>query len=77
MPEFDMPAHTSSWFKGYPMLLGNASCGFDPTQSFTYEFVENLLSELIKVFPERYIHLGGDELGEYLYYSALLVADSY
>ena len=59
MPEYDMPAHTDSWFKGYPILKGNANCGFDPTKGTTYIFIENFLKEIRSVYPENYIHLGG------------------
>jgi hexosaminidase len=62
MPEFDMPAHTASWTKGYPILLGNANCGFDPTLGTTYIFIENLFKEIRSVFLDNYIHIGGDEL---------------
>jgi len=62
MPEFDMPAHTISWIKGYPQLQGSANCGFDPTIESTYTFITNFLKEIVQVFHEKYIHLGGDEL---------------
>jgi len=62
MVEFDMPAHTSSWFPGYPQLRGSGECGFDPTLDSTYDFVDKFFAEISKVFPEKYVHLGGDEL---------------
>lgn len=62
MPEFDMPGHTSSWMRGYPELQGSGLCCLDPTLNSTYVFIENLFAELNKVFPERYLHIGGDEV---------------
>ena len=57
-----MPAHTDSWFYGLPILRGNCKCGFDPTLPSTYEIVGALFNEISKVFPEAYLHIGGDEL---------------
>lgn len=64
--------HTLSWGEGYPDLL--ADC-FDekgrklgtkgpinPAQNETYEFLWTLLQEVASVFPDSYVHLGGDEV---------------
>ena len=32
-----------------------------PGKEETYEFVTDVLSEVIELFPSRYIHIGGDE----------------
>lgn len=34
----------------------------DPTNPMLYEFVRNLFSEIVQVFPDQYLHLGGDEV---------------
>lgn len=34
----------------------------DPTNPVLYEFVRNLFSEITQVFPDEYLHLGGDEV---------------
>jgi len=34
----------------------------DPTNPALYEFVRNLFSEIVQVFPDQYLHLGGDEV---------------
>ncbi|KAA3678952.1 hexosaminidase [Paragonimus westermani] len=71
LPEFDTPGHTVSWGKGEPELLTkcysdgrpNGKLGpVDPTTEFTYKFMGKLLTEVKSVFPEKLIHLGGDEV---------------
>ncbi|KAF7260445.1 hypothetical protein EG68_02226 [Paragonimus skrjabini miyazakii] len=71
LPEFDTPGHTVSWGKGEPELLAkcysdgrpNGQLGpIDPTTEFTYKFMSKLFTEIKSVFPEKLIHLGGDEV---------------
>ncbi|XP_071555936.1 beta-hexosaminidase subunit beta [Temnothorax nylanderi] len=72
MPEFDTPGHTRSWGLAYPELLTtcydssgkpNGKLGpMDPTNPALYDFVRNLFSEIVQVFPDQYLHLGGDEV---------------
>ncbi len=60
--EFDTPGHVSSWLAGEPSLRGSGECDFDPTLESTYTFIEAFLGEARSVFPDQYIHLGGDEV---------------
>jgi len=73
IPEFDVPGHTTSWFVGYPELAsapgpytiernwGVMDPTIDPTREETYEFLDNLFSEMAALFPDEYFHIGGDE----------------
>ena len=55
IPEVDLPGHMVAALASYPSL----GCTGGPYE--TYEFVTDVLSEVIELFPSRYIHIGGDE----------------
>lgn len=72
IPEIEMPGHSVAAIAAYPELScmkGNFEVGkkwgveeniLCPTE-FTFEFLENVLDEVIALFPYEYIHIGGDE----------------
>ncbi len=74
VPEIDMPGHITSWLVGYPSLaatpgpfvlrstLGIADVALDPISAEGAEFVEGLLNEVVSRFPDRSLHVGGDEV---------------
>ena len=65
MPEFDMPCHTASWFRGYPELgsgkVPGQSSAIDPTREDTYKFLNEFIEEMAGLFSDAYFHTGGDE----------------
>ncbi|XP_065292296.1 beta-hexosaminidase subunit beta-like isoform X2 [Dermacentor albipictus] len=71
VPELGNPGRTKSWGRAFPHLLAkceeeesSGSVGsLNPTQNATFEFLDRLLAEVARLFPDGYLHLGGDELG--------------
>lgn len=68
LPEIEFPGHSDEVLAAYPEL----SCSGKPYQSSdfcigneqSFTFMENVLSEVIDLFPSEYIHIGGDEAGK-------------
>ncbi|HBS87967.1 MAG: hypothetical protein A2W91_10380 [Bacteroidetes bacterium GWF2_38_335] len=74
IPEIEMPGHCKAALASYPEI----SCTGDPFEvetnwgvhkdvycagnENTFEFIENVLDEVIELFPSQYIHIGGDEV---------------
>ncbi len=73
VPEFDMPGHSSAWFVGYPDLasapgpfhiereFGVFDPVMDPTRESTYKFLDTFIAEMAAIFPDHFMHIGGDE----------------
>lgn len=73
VPEFDIPSHTASWVVGYPELAsapgpytierrwGIKDPVMDPTRKQTYSFLDKFFKEMSALFPDEYMHIGGDE----------------
>lgn len=74
VPEIEMPGHTRAALDAYPELYcsgkpfkRNYDLAWEFTDPYcvgnekTFEFIENVLSEVIELFPSGYIHIGGDE----------------
>lgn len=65
VPEIEMPGHSAEVMAAYPEL----SCTHKPYEQMdfcagsvaTYDFLENVLKEVMDIFPSKYIHVGGDE----------------
>ena len=76
VPEIDMPGHASAIAVAYPELLsapgpyamerhwGVLKPVLDPTNEATYAFAEAMVSELAAIFPDAYLHIGGDEVDD-------------
>ena len=66
VPEIEMPGHSEEVMHAYPELSCSHKEGaadFCPGNVATYDFLENVLKEVMEVFPSEYIHVGGDEAG--------------
>ncbi|MFN2513343.1 MAG: beta-N-acetylhexosaminidase [Pyrinomonadaceae bacterium] len=73
VPEFDIPGHSTSWLVGYPELgsapgpytierrPGIFEPALDPTREEVYKFLDAFLGEMAALFPDDYLHIGGDE----------------
>lgn len=73
IPEIEMPGHAVAALTTYPHL----GCSGGPYEVWTrwgisknilcagkestFEFIENVLTEVLELFPYKYIHIGGDE----------------
>ncbi len=74
IPEFDIPGHITSWLVGYPKMgsgpaeysiirkFGIFDGALDPTREEVYEFLDTFLGEMATLFPDAYMHIGGDEV---------------
>jgi hexosaminidase len=72
VPEFEMPGHSRSLFVGYPELAsgpgpykiepGGVDAVMDPAREETYKFIEKFVQEMASLFPDEYLHIGGDEV---------------
>ncbi|RZK44249.1 MAG: beta-N-acetylhexosaminidase [Pedobacter sp.] len=76
IPEIEMPAHSMAALAAYPDLgtepnkkyevaqtwgmMNKYNNVFAPTEK-TFSFLEDVLTEVIDLFPSQYIHIGGDE----------------
>ncbi len=73
VPEFDVPGHATSWVVSHPELAslpgpyqierhwGVFNPVLDPTQEATYGLLGDFLGEMAALFPDQFIHIGGDE----------------
>ena len=65
IPDIEMPGHSEEVLAAYPEL----SCSGEPYKNSdycigkeeTFTFLENVLTEVMELFPSEYIHIGGDE----------------
>ncbi|HET8897255.1 MAG TPA: family 20 glycosylhydrolase [Rhodanobacteraceae bacterium] len=72
VPEMDMPGHAQAAVAAYPALgvtgqrpAVSVDWGVNPwlynVDDATFTFIDNVLDEVMALFPSRYIHVGGDE----------------
>ncbi|MGH2800624.1 MAG: beta-N-acetylhexosaminidase, partial [Thermoleophilaceae bacterium] len=72
IPEIEMPGHSRAALAAYPELAcapgpfevlttwGISEDIFCPSEQ-TFAFLENVLREVMEIFPSEYVHIGGDE----------------
>jgi hexosaminidase len=73
VPEIDMPGHATAAIVAYPRLASVVPAPAAMTSNWgvflnlynvdegTFEFLQNVLAEVIMLFPGKYVHVGGDE----------------
>ncbi|WP_158678215.1 family 20 glycosylhydrolase [Pseudoalteromonas sp. T1lg23B] len=74
VPEFGMPGHASAIAVAYPQLISEVKDYrmqrhwgvfkplLDVSKPQVYEFIDTLFSEMTTLFPDQYVHIGGDEV---------------
>ncbi|TAF83685.1 MAG: beta-N-acetylhexosaminidase, partial [Sphingobacteriales bacterium] len=76
VPEIDMPGHSLAALVAYPHLACNKNPGpfktaerwggfddiFCAGKDSTFIFMEDVLTEVMQLFPSKFIHIGGDEV---------------
>lgn len=76
IPEIEMPAHSMALLAAYPELGTEPNKKYEVAQTWgmmnkynnvlqptekTFKFLEDVLTEVMALFPSQYIHIGGDE----------------
>lgn len=72
VPELDMPGHVTSWLQVYPewgtqaadpsLRFGVHSACLNPVDEQVHRAIEDLIEEVAAIFPDDYLHIGGDEV---------------
>jgi hexosaminidase len=74
VPEIEMPGHSSAAAYAYPWLasgtipnkvpneFGIKENAFNVADPKVYQFIEDVLTEVMQLFPSKVIHIGGDEV---------------
>jgi len=74
VPEVDVPGHATAILTAYPEIASKKDMVYsiernsgifhptlDPTNEKTYKILEDLFGEMATLFPDKYVHIGGDE----------------
>lgn len=74
VPEFDLPGHATTWLVSHPELASKPGTYeierrwgifepvLDPTNEQTYALLDSFLGEMAALFPDPFLHIGGDEV---------------
>jgi len=73
VPEIEMPGHAMAAIRSYPELScegkpvgnfanwGTSDLVYCPGKETMFEFMDDVIAEVVELFPSEYIHIGGDE----------------
>lgn len=72
LPEIELPGHSEAVMQCYPELICRDARGkslnntgvYCASNPASYRLLEDVLDEIIDLFPSEYIHIGGDEVGK-------------
>ncbi|TKG92876.1 hypothetical protein EYV94_18050 [Puteibacter caeruleilacunae] len=72
LPEIELPGHSEVVMQCYPELICKDSKGkslrnagvYCASNPKSYQLLEDVINEVIELFPSEYIHIGGDEVGK-------------
>ena len=75
IPEIDMPGHMMAAINQYPYLSCDGQSVFGklfstpvcPCLPSTFQFAEDVYTEIMDIFPSKYLHIGGDEVDRSLW----------
>lgn len=79
VPELDVPGHAGAILYAYPELaagptppdlpraFGPSRYALDPTLDATWKLLDALLDDLLALFPDPFVHVGGDEVHPEVY----------
>ena len=74
VPEIEMPGHSMATLAAYPELSCDPGKPYKTYETWgvvkdvycpsdkTFDFLEDVLTEVMELFPSKYIHIGGDEV---------------
>ena len=70
IPEIDTPGHVASWARAHPEIVTRCGGGseaprlgpLNPAENGTYTVLWQLLREVASLFPDAFMHVGGDEV---------------
>jgi len=74
VPEIEMPGHSEAVLAAYPELSCDPSYPYKVAETWgvfhniycpsdkTFSFLQDVLTEVMDLFPSKYIHIGGDEV---------------
>ena len=67
IPEIEMPGHSEAALQCYPEFIceGMEDSGvYCAGNDGTFEFLTTIIDEVVELFPNEYLHIGGDEVGK-------------